>query len=122
MPAADEHRPDPDRGVADALREAVERTMQATGPAAAQTRERAGELLDEVARLGQEARRELARRSQDAREGLARRGLEAGAEVGRRLEVLERRLATLEDLVRRRAEGGDPSRTSRADSNPKAEG
>ena len=83
-------------GVADAVRTAVERTMRATAGSAAGTRERASELVDDVVRRGREARDELARRGQEAGAGLARRGQEATGEVGRRLEVLERRLAELE--------------------------
>ena len=116
-----------ERGVGDALRDAVSRTLDAT--AASQTRERAGELLDEVARLGAEARSELARRGQEAREELTRRGQEArdelarrssdaGAEVAKRLETLERRLASLEDRVR--GDAGDEA--GETVSKPKAEG
>jgi hypothetical protein len=72
-------------GVADALRTAIERTLEATAPA----RERAGELVDEIARRGQEAREEI-----------ARRGGEAQAELGRQLEALERRMAAIEELLR----------------------
>jgi len=85
-----------DSGVADAVRTAVERTMKATAGSAASTRDRAGELVDEVVRRGRDAREELTRRGQEAGVELARRGQEATGEVGRRLEVLERRLAELE--------------------------
>jgi polyhydroxyalkanoate synthesis regulator phasin len=104
------------RGVTEALRAAIDRTLllagrhARTGPAAI-PRERATQLLDEVARRGREARDELERRGQGAREGLARRGQEAGAGLARRgqmageelvqrLEFLERRLTALEDLLR----------------------
>jgi polyhydroxyalkanoate synthesis regulator phasin len=50
-----------ERGVGDALRAAIERTLQATAGPAATTRERAGELLDEVVRRGRGARDEIAR-------------------------------------------------------------
>ncbi len=97
-------------GVADALRTAVERTMRATAGSATSTRERAGELVDEVvrrgseargglARRGQEAGAEIARRGQEAGAGLVRRGQEATGEVTRRLELLERRLAELEQRL-----------------------
>ena len=108
----------PDSGVADALRDAVKRTFSAAGgPARAGTsrltRERAAQLVDELARLGrqasvdlarrgQEAREELTRRGQDAGADLARRGQEATGEVAQRLEALERRLAALEDALGRR--------------------
>jgi polyhydroxyalkanoate synthesis regulator phasin len=105
----------PDGGVAEALRDAVQRTLSVAGrPARAGTarltRERAAQLLDEVARVGREAsvelarrgqgaREELTRRSQDAGADLARRGQEAAGEVTQRLEALERRLAALEESL-----------------------
>jgi len=108
----------PDGGVAEALREAIERTMSVAGrPARAGasglTRERAANLLDEVARLGRGARDELARRGEGARQELSRRSQDAGAELARRgqdaaeemaqqLESLERRLTALEEALRRR--------------------
>jgi polyhydroxyalkanoate synthesis regulator phasin len=99
MSDADEQDTGPDseeRGVAESLRSAIERTMRATAGSAASSRERAAELLDEVVRRGQEAGSELARRGQEAGVELARRGQEATGEVGRRLESLEQRLAELE--------------------------
>lgn len=104
------HKQDPpsDGGVADALRAAVERTMRATAGSAASTRERAAELVDEVARRGRGARGELARRGQEAGVGLARRGQEATGEVGRRLELLERRLAELERALGAPARAAGP--------------
>jgi polyhydroxyalkanoate synthesis regulator phasin len=98
-------------GVADALRTAIERTLAATAPAAAQTRERAGELVDEIARRGQDAREEIARRGQE----LSRRGQDAQAELSRQLEALERRLASIEELLRRDDAEDDEAK-------PKAEG
>jgi polyhydroxyalkanoate synthesis regulator phasin len=83
-------------GVAESLRTAVERTMRATAGSAEATRERAAELVDEVVRRGRDARDELTRRGQEAGLGLARRGQEATGEVGRRIELLETRLAELE--------------------------
>jgi len=78
-----------DGGVADALRDAIQRTLSAAGrPARAGTsrltRDRAAQLLDEVARIGREASVELARRGAGAREELARRGQDAGADLARR--------------------------------------
>ena len=112
-----ESRKQSDGGVAEALRAAIDRTLSAAGrPARAgttgPTRDRATQLLDEVAKLGRDAREELARRGQDARQELTRRGQGAGAELARRgqdaaeemaqrLETLERRLAALEDALRR---------------------
>jgi polyhydroxyalkanoate synthesis regulator phasin len=85
-----------DSSVAEALRTAVERTMRATAGSAQTTRDRAGDLVDEVVRRGRDARDELARRGQEAGVELARRGQEATGEIGRRVETLERRLAELE--------------------------
>jgi hypothetical protein len=51
-----------ERNVGDALRDAIERTLSATAGSASATRERAGELVDEVVKLGLGARRELERR------------------------------------------------------------
>jgi polyhydroxyalkanoate synthesis regulator phasin len=94
-------------GVADALRAAVERTLNATAGSAAQTRDRAGELLDEVTRRGREARGRLARRGQDASAEISRRGQEARDELGRRLEAMERRLASIEDALRSKPKAED---------------
>lgn len=114
-----------DRGVGDALREAIERTLQATAGSAAATRERAAELVDEVARRGRDARQDVTRRGQVAGADLARRGQDAGAELARRLEHLERRLAEVEESLRpdavaedRRAEE-EPG--PRPEPNPKVE-
>jgi polyhydroxyalkanoate synthesis regulator phasin len=102
-------RPKADEGgVAESLRAAIERTLAATGPAAAQTRERAGELVDEIARRGQEARDEIARRGQGAQEELARQ-----------LEALEQRMASIEELIRGRDRKDPPDEPS---SKPKPEG
>ena len=110
-------------GVGDAVRTAVERTMRATAGSAANTRERAGELVDDVVRRGREARDELARRGQEAGAELARRGQEATGEMGRRLEQLEHRLAELEQRLG--AEDGPEVETQPAggpDANPEVEG
>jgi polyhydroxyalkanoate synthesis regulator phasin len=116
-----------ERGVAEALRSAIERTLDATaGPG---TRERAADLLDEVARRGRDAREEVARRGRGAREEVARRGQEAGAElakrgqgardeVARRLEALEGRLASLEEALRRESDDA----ADEDQSEPEAEG
>ncbi|MGH2981266.1 MAG: phasin family protein [Solirubrobacterales bacterium] len=77
---------------ADSLRTAVERTFAATAEGAAETRERAGEMLDEVARRGREARETVAGRAQEARES------SAGA-ASRVIEAIEgMRLASREDV------------------------
>jgi hypothetical protein len=132
----------PDGGVAEALREAIERTLSVAGrPARAGTtgipRERAAQLLDEVARLGREARGELTRRGQGAREELTRRGQDAGAELarrgqaaagemGQRLEALELRLTELEEALRGRGRSkpkpSKPKTSRPKNSKPKAEG
>lgn len=105
-------------GVTEALRAAIERTLAATAPAAAQTRERAGDLVDELARRGQEAREEIARRGQEAGAEIAKRGQGAQAELARQLEALERRMASIEELLRR----SDPRERRGDESKPEAEG
>ena len=81
--------PAPGERVGDTLRTAVERTLAATAGSASETRQRARELLDEVARRGEEAREQLGRRGDAARE-----------EVSERIGLIERRLADLERLLR----------------------
>lgn len=119
-----------DGGVAESLRAAIERTLAATAPAAGQTRERAGEIVDEIskrghgareelARRGQEAGAEIARLGQEARDALSKRGLEATGELRSQLDMLERRLASVEERLKAaQAEGGPES----PDSKPQAEG
>jgi polyhydroxyalkanoate synthesis regulator phasin len=106
-----------ERGLQEALRAAVERTLAATAGSAAQQRGRAQELLDEVARRGQEARASVTRHGQDAREAsssatarvieaIREMRLATGEEVraigdevraiGEQLDTIERRVATLE--------------------------
>jgi hypothetical protein len=120
-PPQEPEGPDPAQqgGVADSLRAAVERTMKATAGSAA---ERAGELVDDVVQRGREARDELGRRGQAAGVGLVRRGQEATGEVGRRLELLERRLAELEHRLGDQETPTDGDRPPGGHSNPKAEG
>ena len=104
-------------GVGESLRAAIERTLAATAPAAGQTRERAGEIVDEISRRGQDARDELARRGQEAgaeiarlgqeaREALSRRGLEATGELRSQLDAIEKRLASVEERLKA-AQGAD---------------
>jgi hypothetical protein len=103
--------PSPSRsGVPDALRSAVERTLDFAGRSArasssAISPRRGSELLDELARRGRGAREELTKRSGDAREEISRRGGGARDEVGRRLESVERRLASIEELLRGQPKG-----------------
>jgi hypothetical protein len=97
-------------GLTDALRSAVQTTLAAAersaraGSAALDAEHRA-ELVDELARMGREARDELSRRGQEAGAELSRRGQEARDEVARRLELLERRLASVEELLRSQSKG-----------------
>lgn len=81
---ADQHS-----GLPEALRTAIERTFAAT---AGETRERAGDVLDEVARRGHEARQAVARRGQEARHASSA----AASRVVKAVQDL--RLATGEDL------------------------
>jgi polyhydroxyalkanoate synthesis regulator phasin len=132
MPEPPPSNPDPDRtasesGVADSVRAAVERTMRATAGSAATTRDRAGEMVDEVVRRGRDAGSELARKGQEAGAEVVRRGLEATGEVGRRLELLEQRLAELEERLVAEGKGDDRGAVEGeepggAQAKPKAEG
>ncbi len=120
--------------ITDALRAAIERTLAATAPAAGQTRNRAGEIVDEISKRGQEAREGLARRGQEAgaeiarlgqeaREALSRRGLEATGELRSQLDSLEKRLASVEDRLRSAQADRDPAAgESTAQSKPEVEG
>ncbi|MSO42214.1 MAG: hypothetical protein EXQ70_10050 [Solirubrobacterales bacterium] len=87
-------------GVSEALRTAIERTFASTAGSAAETRERAGELLDDVAKRGQDARGAV----EDAGRAVAKRGQEAreasGAAATRVVEAIQgMRLATREDVA-----------------------
>ncbi len=120
--------------VAEALRAAIERTLAATAPAAQETRERAGDLVDEISKRGQGAREGLARRGQEAgaeivrlgqeaRGTLSKRGLEATGELRAQLDSFENRLASIEDLLRKaQAENSGTASAETPISNPKAEG
>jgi polyhydroxyalkanoate synthesis regulator phasin len=77
----------------DPLRSAVERTLAATAGSAAETRQRARDLLDEVARRGEAARDELTRRGEAARDEVTRRGEAARDEVQRVGEEASTRLS-----------------------------
>jgi len=125
---------DDDGGVADALRAAIERTLAATAPAAGQTRERAGGIVegiskrgqdarDELARRGQEAGAEIARLGQEARDVLSKRGLEATGELRSQLDAFERRLASVEARLKSAQPGTAAAPTSNdGESKPEAEG
>jgi polyhydroxyalkanoate synthesis regulator phasin len=118
-------------GVTDALRSAIERTLAATAPAAGQTRERAGEIVDEISKRGQGARDELARRGQvagaeiawlgqAARDVLSKRGLEATGELRSQLDALEKRLASVEERLRS-AQGAAAAPSQGTESKPEVE-
>ena len=81
-----------ERGLPESLRQAIERTFEATSGSAADARGQAGELLDEVSRRGREAREAVARRGQKASE--------ASADAANRvIEAIEgMRVATREEL------------------------
>ncbi|HEX6115532.1 MAG TPA: hypothetical protein VFY99_00435 [Solirubrobacterales bacterium] len=90
-------------GLPEGLRSAVEKTIAATADTAAETAERAQELLDEVARRGQKTRDEVARRGQQTREGLSRVRFASADEVkelNERLAGIEQRLAQIETALR----------------------
>ena len=109
----DDPTPSGERGLQEALRTAVERTL-----AAAQQRGRAGDLLDDVARRGHEARESVARRGQEARDvsaSVTTRVVEAIQELrlasaedvralSRQLEAIERRVAELEQHLAAKSE------------------
>lgn len=108
-------------GLGEALRAAVERTLGATAGSATETRQRAQELLDDVARRGHAAREEVARRGEEATTRLAeaiselrRADRDELGDVLRRLEAVERRLARLED-------GGATEAPQEGESNPRVE-
>jgi polyhydroxyalkanoate synthesis regulator phasin len=111
---AEQQRQDEARGVPDSVRTAIERTFAATAEGAAETRERAGAALDEVARRGREAREAVAGRAQEAREssaGAAARVIEAiegmrlashddVRALSEQVEELSRRVAELESKAK----------------------
>ena len=97
-------------GLTDALRAAVAGTLSLAGRSAragsaALGRERGSELLDELARCGRDASQGVTRRGAQAQGELSRRGAEAREELARRLAGVERRLTSIEDLLRDESEG-----------------
>jgi polyhydroxyalkanoate synthesis regulator phasin len=98
-------QPPSERRLGETLRTAIEGTLAAAersakaGSSALQGG-RSAELVDEIVRRGRDARDELTRRGQEAGAAIERRGQEARGEVAKRLEVLERRLASIEELLR----------------------
>lgn len=131
--------PDPAERVGDSLRAAVERTLAATVAPAAETRQRAQELLDEVVRRGRSAREQATRRGEAAREEVVRRGEQAGeriadvisdlrpaepealVRIATRMEALERRLEGLEDVLRSERAKPLPDAAQEGDSNSRVE-
>jgi polyhydroxyalkanoate synthesis regulator phasin len=92
-----ERRPDEQiKEVSEALRQAVERTYAATAGSAADTRERAGELLDEVTRRGSGALDEVRSRGGEAREAVG----DVVSSLRQEVESLRRRLAELESKAK----------------------
>jgi polyhydroxyalkanoate synthesis regulator phasin len=109
-------------GLPESLRAAIERTLEATArsatttreraealvgevapPAPSELRDRAVDLLDEVAKLGQETGHRLAERGRVARQAMSRRVEEMRPasepslqRLAERVEDLDRRLAVLE--------------------------
>jgi polyhydroxyalkanoate synthesis regulator phasin len=73
-------------GPSEALRNAIERTFEATATSAGEAGSRARELLDEVVRRGQVARDDATRRIDRARGDATRRLEGARDETTRRLE------------------------------------
>ena len=88
--------PDQQSGISDALRSAIESTYAATAGSASETRERAGELLDEVARRGRGARAEIVKKGQEA-------SADVVARVEEELRSISERLAKLESSLRRKS-------------------
>ena len=103
-----DRRPDEQiKDLSEAVRQAVERTFAATAGSAADTRERAGELLDEVTRRGSDALEEVRERGSGALGEVRDRGADAREAVGdavsslrAEVESLRRRLAELESKAK----------------------
>jgi hypothetical protein len=107
----DESRPSGERGLPEALRTAVERTLAAAGGAGADTRGRAQDVLDEVARRGRGAREASASITSRLVEAIQDMRLATGDEVnalGERIEALDRRIAELERELERRGSQPEP--------------
>jgi polyhydroxyalkanoate synthesis regulator phasin len=107
----DETKPPRERGLPDALRAAVERTLAATADAGADTRGRAQEVLDEVARRGRGAREASAAVTSRLVEAIQEMRLATGDEVkalGEQIEALDRRIAALEGELERRQGSSKP--------------
>ena len=91
-----------DRSIQEALRAAVERTLAATAGSASETRGRAQELLDDVARRGQEAREASASVTTRVVEAIQELRLASAEEVralDEQLASIERRVSALEQRL-----------------------
>ena len=118
------------RKVAESLRTAVERTFAATADSAAETRGRAQDLLDEVAKRGQGAREASAEAAQKVVGAAERmrgpskgdvRGIEERLEeIELTLKALSARVAELDDLSKRVSKL--ESLAPRVESEPQVEG
>src|SRR5688572_17300355 len=116
--------------VAESLRTAVERTFAATADSAAETRGRASDLLDEVAKAGQGAREASAEAAQKVVGAAERmrppsreeiRDLETRLEeLGAMVSTLTKRVAMLEGLSKRVDRLESPA--VQAESEPQVEG
>jgi hypothetical protein len=65
--------PGSDKAPSEALRAAIERTFEATAGGAAETRSRAGQLLDQVVRRGRQARGRIEKLESTVRDEVERR-------------------------------------------------
>ena len=93
--------PSSDRSLQEALRAAVERTLAATAGSASQTRGRAQELLDDVAKRGQEAREASASVTTRVVDAIQEMRLASGhvRALDEQLAAVERRVADLEQRL-----------------------
>lgn len=121
-----EAQPSQPQALAESLRVAVAKTLEATAGPTGPARERAAELVDEVVQRGRGAGQELARRRQNVEgtiEELSRRGQDVGGELVRRGhgagEAIARRIGELIERARPTHQG-EASRETQ--SRPKAEG
>lgn len=90
------------RGLPDGLRTAIERTLAATLGSAAETRGRAQELVDDLARRGQDARdvsASVTQRVVDAIGDLRLAGAEDVHRLEERIALLEVRLSSIEQAI-----------------------
>jgi polyhydroxyalkanoate synthesis regulator phasin len=106
-----------ERGLPDSLRQAIERTFEATSGSAAEARGQASELLDEVSKRGRDARDVVSRQRQKAGEASA----DAASRVIEAIEGM--RVATREELrALEREVKALAKRVEKLESKPKVEG